>query len=210
MLTFEFKKLPGSLWFRSMIPLICMEGGRSPCENHYRISLISFVSNVLPDVIVQRFSTTFDECRCENHADCRPCRFVEQIFSLLVFLKPVISILSDLKLVVSQFFGAASHWMVGHENSFYFSNLDIGAAEAEFVHKPVFSASSPWEVIIVMVFPFSPLLFNYVLEMIITITLCSCENGAICLARNLSYGELAVGAVPLCEDPSKFQVFPIV
>lgn len=71
----------------------------------------------------------------------------------------------------------------------------------EFVLKAIFQPSSPLKVVLNMVHPFY--LFNIIIDMIMKVTLPSCENSG----ANSDSNRMADGVVPLSEDLGNLRSF---
>ena len=224
-----FTKLLQSVWNDEVIPNdwsastvvpIFKKGARTQCENHRGISLISVASKVLASIILRRLLAHREKQTRENQCGFRPGRgCIDHIFTLRQLLEsrhsfgqPTIIVFLDLKAAFDSVDRQAL-WQCLLTKGIPSKYLNIlkalyhdsrGRVKVYGKLSPEFTTSSG----VRQGCPLSPFLFNFVIDMILELSLSSSNDCGVELlpGGRLTDIEYADDIALLGTDPSKMQL----
>ncbi|KAK4474313.1 hypothetical protein MN116_000398 [Schistosoma mekongi] len=178
-------------WCRSLIVSVYKKGSKSSCDNHKGISLTNIVSKILASIIIKRLTATRDLQIRENQAGFRPGRgFIGQITTIRqvlehrhIFRRPTIVVFLDLKAafdsvdceVLRQCLSLKGlpQKNIKLAKALYSNTISRVRAYGELSSELVTSSG------VRQGFPLSPFLFNFIVDILLEITLSSSDFSGI-------------------------------
>ena len=207
-------------WSSSTVIPVFKKGARTSCENHRGISLVSVASKVLSGIILRRLMDYRERQIRENQAGFRPGRgCIDHIFTLRQILeqrhsfrRPTLVVFLDLKAAFDSV-DRQQLWQClaikGVPSKFLSLIKALYADSCGRVRvygklSPEFTTSSG----VRQGCPLSPFLFNFVIDMLLEISLPASETSGVEMlpGRSLADIEYADDIALLGSDPSEMQM----